>query len=188
MVNFTLPTAPEVDRNEEDPNEEDRNEEDPNEEDRHLNIIERKVKKWTLSKMALQFNNWKKRLDKEFVQKEKTLVFTGAYEKIKDHWDAFMEYKTSEAGKKRSEINKKNAVKKKYHHTMGQGGYQSGKPKWKKMEDNLIAKGIILDILKWNDWSMDWFYEHGGSWTQKGSVYTQKIMTKTPFPLMPLEA
>jgi hypothetical protein len=41
MVNFTLP-MPEVDPNEEDPN---------------LNIIERKVKKWTLSKMATQFNN-----------------------------------------------------------------------------------------------------------------------------------
>jgi hypothetical protein len=81
----------EVDRNGED-----RNEEDSDEEDRDLNIIEQKVKKWTLLKMALQFNNWKKRLDTEFVQKEKTLVFTRAYEKIKDHWDAFVEYKTSE--------------------------------------------------------------------------------------------
>jgi hypothetical protein len=58
-------------------------------------------------------------LYKEFVDKEKTPVFTGAYDKIKDHWDAFVEYKTSEAAKKRSEINKKNAAKKKYHHTMG---------------------------------------------------------------------
>jgi hypothetical protein len=101
MVNFTLPAAPEVDRNEVDPNEEDPNEEDSDDVDRHLNIIERKVKKWNLSKMALQFNNWKKRLHKEFVDKEKTPVFTGAYEKIKDHWDAFVEYKTSEAAKKR---------------------------------------------------------------------------------------
>jgi hypothetical protein len=80
MVNFTLPEAPEVDRTEVDPNEE-----DSNDDDRHLNIIERKVKKWTLSKMALQFNNWKKRLYKDFVNKEKTPVFTGQYEKIKDH-------------------------------------------------------------------------------------------------------
>jgi hypothetical protein len=85
MVNFTLPAALEVDRNEVDPNEEDPNEEDSDDDDRHLNIIERKVKKWTLSKMAIQFNNWKKRLYKEFVDKEKTPVFTGAYEKIKDH-------------------------------------------------------------------------------------------------------
>jgi hypothetical protein len=62
MVNFTLPAAPEVDRNEEN-----QNEEDSDDKDCHLNMIERKVKKWTLSKMAVQFNNWKKRLDKEFV-------------------------------------------------------------------------------------------------------------------------
>jgi hypothetical protein len=66
-----------------------------------------------------------------------------------------MEYKTSKAAKRRSEINKKNAAKKKYHHTMEQGGYKFGKPKWKKMEDDLIAKGIIPEILKWNDWSRD---------------------------------
>ena len=40
-----------------DPNQEDSNEEDSDDDDRHLNIIERKVKKWTLSKMTLQFNN-----------------------------------------------------------------------------------------------------------------------------------
>jgi hypothetical protein len=68
-------------------------------------------------------------LYKEFVDKEKTPVFTGAYEKIKDYWDAFVEYKTLEVAKKRSEKNKKNAAKKKYHHTMGQGGYKSGNPK-----------------------------------------------------------
>jgi hypothetical protein len=55
MVNFTLPVAPEVDRNEVDPNEE-----DSDDDDRHLNIIERKVKKWTLSKMALQFKTGRK--------------------------------------------------------------------------------------------------------------------------------
>jgi hypothetical protein len=157
--------------------------EDSNDDDRHLNIIERKVKKWTLSKMALQFNNWKKRLYKDFVKKEKTLVFTGQYEKIKDHWGAFVEYKTSEAAKRRSEINKKNAATKKYHHTMGQGGYKSGKPKWKKMEDDLIAKGIILETLKWNDRSMDWFYGHGGKLDSEGKcVYTKKY-DEDPLPI-----
>jgi hypothetical protein len=53
MVNFTLPETPEVDQTEVDPNEENQNEEDSDDDDRHLNIIERKVKKWTLSKMAL---------------------------------------------------------------------------------------------------------------------------------------
>jgi hypothetical protein len=51
MVNFTLPT-PEVDPNEVDRNEEEPNQEDPDEDNRDLNIIERKVKKWTLFKMA----------------------------------------------------------------------------------------------------------------------------------------
>jgi hypothetical protein len=80
-----------MNQNEVDPSEDDPNEEDPDDEDHDLDIIEKKVKKWTLSKMALQFNNWKKRLDEEYVQKEKTLVFTRAYEKIKDHCDTFVE-------------------------------------------------------------------------------------------------
>jgi hypothetical protein len=78
-------------------------------------------------------------------------VFAGAFEKIKDHCDTFVEYKTSEEAKNWSEINKKNVAKKKYHHTLGQGGYKFGKPKSKKMEDDLIAKGAIPEILKWND-------------------------------------
>jgi hypothetical protein len=95
-------------------------------------------------------------LDIEYVKKEKTLVFTEAFEKIKYQWDVFVEYKTSEEAKKMSEINKKITAKKKYHHTMGQRGYKPGKPKWKKMDGNLIAKGIIPEILKWNDQSRDW--------------------------------
>jgi hypothetical protein len=72
---------------------------------------------------------------------------------------------------------------------MGQGGYKSGKPKWKKMEDDLIAKGILPETLKWNDRSRDWFYGHRGKLDSEGKcVYIQKSMTKTPFPLMPLEA
>jgi hypothetical protein len=122
-------------------------------------------------------------LYKEFVDKEKTPVFTRAYEKIKDHWDAFVEYKTLEGAKIRSEINKKNAAKKKYHHTMGQGGYKSGKPKWKKMEDNLIAKGIILETLKWNDRSRDWFYGHGGKLDSKGKCLFTKKHDKDPLPI-----
>jgi hypothetical protein len=119
-------------------------------------------------------------LDKDYVQKEKTLVFTGAFEKIEDHWDAFVECKTSKEAKKRSVINKKNAAKKKYHHTMGQGGYKAGKPKCKKMEDDLIAKGVNPEILKWNDRARDWFYGHGGHWTQKGSVYIEKLWQTPP--------
>jgi hypothetical protein len=70
MENFTLPML-EVDPNEVDPNKEDLDEEDPDEEDRDLNIVERKFKKWTLSKMSTQFNNWKKRLDKDLSRKKR---------------------------------------------------------------------------------------------------------------------
>jgi hypothetical protein len=94
-----------------------------------------------------------------------------------------VEYKTLEAAKRRSEINKKNAAKKKYHHTMGQGGYKSFKPKWKKIEDDLIAKGIIPETLKWNDRSRDWFYGHGGKLDLEGKcVYTKKH-DKDPLPI-----
>jgi hypothetical protein len=45
----------------------------------------------------------------------------------------------------------------------------------KKMEDDLIAKGIILETLKWNDRSRDWFYGHGGKLDSEGKcVYTKK--------------
>jgi hypothetical protein len=94
-----------------------------------------------------------------------------------------VEYKTSEEAKKRSEVNKKNAAKKKYHHTMGQGGYKSGKPKWKKMEDDLIDKGIILEILKWNDRSRDWFYWHGGKLDSEGKCIYTKKHDEDPLPI-----
>ena len=58
----------------------DADEEDPNEEDleRKKDIIQQKVKKWALSKMAQQFCNWKKRLYNDFIKKDKTPDFTKA--------------------------------------------------------------------------------------------------------------
>jgi hypothetical protein len=56
MTNFTLP--PEVDPDDK--------------------VIERKVKVWTLKKVATQFSNYKKRLHKDYILKEKTPEFTGA--------------------------------------------------------------------------------------------------------------
>ena len=70
LVNFTLP----------EPDEDDRNNDRLDPEDPELTIVQRRVKKWALSKMATQFNNYKKKLDRDFVQKEKTPVFTGHYE------------------------------------------------------------------------------------------------------------
>ena len=53
--------------------------------------------------MADQFRHWKKRLVAEFVNKDKTPKFEGAYEKIKDQWPDFVKYKKSEEAKKKSE-------------------------------------------------------------------------------------
>ena len=41
---------------------------------------------------------------------KKTPEFIGKYEKIKDHWPAFVAHKTSEKSKKMPATNKQNAV------------------------------------------------------------------------------
>ncbi|KAK1626000.1 hypothetical protein QYE76_000315 [Lolium multiflorum] len=132
LVNFILPEPADSD------SENDR----PDPEDPELNSVQRRVKKWALKKMAVQFNDYKKKLDNFFVKKNKTPDFNGPYEKIKDHWEAFVKYKTSERAKKRSATNTQNAANKMYFHTMGRGGYKAGRPKWEKWENDLIEKGI----------------------------------------------
>src|SRR4051812_47914412 len=83
-----------------------------------------------MNKMGQCFINWKKRLHLDYVVKEKTPDFKKIqFEKIKPFWAEFVNYKTSEKAKKMSATNKLNAANKKYHHTMGQGGYRAGIPK-----------------------------------------------------------
>ncbi|KAK1686327.1 hypothetical protein QYE76_047175 [Lolium multiflorum] len=132
MVNFTFP----------EPADSDSDNKRPDPEDPELNSIQRRVKKWARKKMATQFNDYKKKLDNSFIKKKKTPDFKGPYEKIKDHWEAFVKYKTSERAKTRSDTNKKNAANKMYFHTMGRGGYKAGRPKWEKWENDLIKNGI----------------------------------------------
>ena len=55
-----------------------------------------------------------------------------------------MAYKTTNKGKKMSETNKKNVVKKKLHHRTGSGGYLKARPKWAKAENDLLDKGIEI--------------------------------------------
>ena len=62
--------------------------------------------------------------------------------KLKDHWDAFVQYKTSELGIEKVQKAKDNASKKVYHHTLGQGGYNLAISKWEKMEQDLLDRGI----------------------------------------------
>ena len=75
--------------------------------------------------MADLFRRWKNEL-KTFVDKEETPEFVGRYEKIRDHWPAFVAHKTSEKSKKMSATNKKNAAKKKL--TIARGQVATSKP------------------------------------------------------------
>ena len=53
-------------------------------------------KRWTLSKMAEQLQSFKKTLTKKYIKTGTTPVFTGELKKLRGHWDAFVEYKSSE--------------------------------------------------------------------------------------------
>ena len=48
--------------------------------------------------MAEQLQSFKKTLTKKYIKTGTTPVFTSELEKLKDHWDAFVQYKTSELG------------------------------------------------------------------------------------------
>ena len=131
--------------------------------------------------MAEQFKNWKKRLNEQFVEKDKTPEFTGQYLKIKDHWPTFVAYKKSEKAKQRSHINKQNATKKQYHDVTGSGGYKVARPTWDKSENDLLAKGIQPETLNWPEWARTWFFGHGGTLDPESGkcVYTKEQL-ETP--------
>ena len=118
-----------------------------------------KVKEWTLSKMAEQFNNWKKTLWRKYVNE--TPEFTGRLEKIKDDWPEFVAYRKSSVAVARSTQNKLNAKKKKYFHRLGSGGYKTAVPKWESYENELRQKGITPETDDWPDRSKLWLFAHG---------------------------
>ena len=76
------------------------------------------------------------------MSEKKTPEFIGKYEKIKDHWPAFVAHKTSEKSKKMSATNKK-----KLHHRTGSGGYLVARPKWAKIENDLVDKRIEPETI-----------------------------------------
>jgi hypothetical protein len=104
------------------------------------------VKGWTLVKIATQFQNFKK-LTRDFIKNIRTPNWD-EYPKIKDHWKSFVEYKKSETFAQKSAQAKNNASKKgEYNHRLGRGGYAVAIPMWRKMEQDLIAKGIISAVF-----------------------------------------
>ena len=66
----------------------------PPEEDSEKPVKEKLIKSCALKKMAGLFRRWRKEL-KKFDAKEETPEFIGKYEKIIDHWPAFVAYTTS---------------------------------------------------------------------------------------------
>ena len=127
--------------------------------------------------MAKQFQIFKKKLTNNYIKKRKTPEFTGDLAKQKDHWDAFVAYKSSELGIHMVEKAKENTSKKVYHHTLGQGGYKLAKPKWEKIEQDFIDKGITPVAINWLEHSKNWYYAHGGSLNPETGecIYGQNI-------------
>jgi hypothetical protein len=120
------------------------------------------VKGWTLVKMATQFQNFKKKLTRDFIKNNRTPNWDECT-KIKDHWKSFVEYKKSEIFAQKSAQAKNSASKKgEYNHRLDRGGYAVAIPKWQKIEQDLIAKGIISEVFHWPDPSKNWYYAHGG--------------------------
>ena len=89
----------------------------------------KKLKQWTLSKMATQFCNWKKTLRKKYQNEDPDFSGTSGtgatLVKIQDNWAAFKAYKKSAAAVARSEKNKENASK---YTTIGWGQVATGAP------------------------------------------------------------
>jgi len=168
MHNFTLP-MPEV---------------NPDEEERAKEELGNIVKKWALSKMAELFRNFKKKLDDNYVKKDKTPDFDRCYPKLRHQWAEFVAYKKSEVAVERSEINKQNAAKKVYHHHMGSAGYAGCNPKWEALEAPFLADGITPEPLEWIGRARSWFYGHGGTLDAQGkAIYNQKHKDNPQLPI-----
>ena len=114
--------------------------------------------------MAEQFNNYKNKLYRDYVKDKKAPNFTGTLERQRAHWDSFLEYKNSEVAKQRSEKNKENAAKKKYHHKMGTDGYKSAQPKWDQAEAAVHEKGITPATEAWPHRARNWILGHGAEY------------------------
>jgi hypothetical protein len=147
------------------------------EDDADTAALRSKVKAWALKKMGELFRQWKKRLWQDYKKKKEESedgqvpapAFEGYLAKQAHHWEEFLQYKESEEAKEKSKKNKTNADKKKYHHTLGPGGYKAAMPKWDKKEAELLAKGVEPEWVR-EDWELrarNWFLAHGGEYNEE---------------------
>jgi hypothetical protein len=78
-------------------------------------------------------------------------------------WGEFVQFKTSEEGEERVRRNQENARHKKYHHRLGLGGYPSAIPKWERLEQEIVDKGMEPESIDWPERAKYWFFGHGGT-------------------------
>jgi hypothetical protein len=140
----------------------------------------RRVKQYALKKIGEAFRSFKKMLYTKYIAKEKTPIFEGAYEKLRQQWPEFVAFKASERAKEMSEKNKANAEKKAHHHILGPGGYKSAVPKWEAMENKLRNNGITLGTEGWPERAKHWWYGHGGSLDPATRDCVHRKQTFTP--------
>ena len=79
------------------------------------------VKKCALTKMALVFATFKKKLYINYIKKDKEPNWDDLPQ-VKPYWEEFKQYKLSEEAQKKSEQAKVNAANKKYSHHLGAAG------------------------------------------------------------------
>ena len=116
-------------------------------------------------------------MNKDYVKKGLTPDFEKDFKNERPYWDAFVQYKSSEDSEQRTTQAKENVSKKKHFHHLGQGGYKAAIPKWQKMEEGLIARGIILATLNWLLRAKYYFYAHGGTLNMEdGSFVTSDVI------------
>jgi len=124
-----------------------------------------------MKKMAIAFQTFKKNLNKDYVKKGLTPDFEKDFKKQRPYWDAFVQYKSSEDSEQRTAQAKENASKKKHFHHLGQGGYKAAIPKWQKMEEDLIARGILPATSNWPLRAKYYFYAHGGTLNMEDGLF-----------------
>jgi hypothetical protein len=88
--------------------------------------------------MATQFQKFKQQLDKDYIKKNQTPNWI-EYPKLKEHRTSFVEYRKSEDFASASALAKQSSAQKEHDHHLGRGGYAFAVPKWRKMEEDLLA-------------------------------------------------
>ena len=124
---------------------------------------EDKLREWTMKKMAILFQDYKKKLYKHYIKTGEVPDFENHPTITQAAWESFLQYKSSTEGSEKTARNMDNAGKKKYTHRMGSSGYKGNIEKWDKMEEELYARGIRPGTHDFPLRSKHWYYGHGGT-------------------------